>query len=91
MARKEKRPKKVGSAGRYGPRYGEKIRKRVRAIEDEQKGYHPCPQCGAKRVRRVSSGIWKCERCGAKFAGGAYAPKGLELEIPTKEPVGEET
>ncbi|KXB03748.1 hypothetical protein AKJ45_00660 [candidate division MSBL1 archaeon SCGC-AAA261F19] len=83
--KKEKRSRKVGSAGRFGPRYGERIRKRVKAIEEEEKGNHFCPQCGAKSVHRVSAGVWKCERCEVKFTGGAYTPKGHKIKIPSRE------
>ncbi len=30
--------------------------------------------CGRKAVRRISTGIWQCQKCGATFAGGAYLP-----------------
>jgi len=65
--------KKVKSTGRFGARYGIKLRKRVREIEQKQKGKHKCPYClkiGA--VRRLSFGIWVCDRCGNKFTGKAY-------------------
>ena len=68
------RTKKVGIAGRFGPRYGLKIRNLVKKIEEEQKKKHRCPKCGSKRVKRVSTGIWKCTKCGATFTGGAYIP-----------------
>ncbi len=35
---------------------------------------HVCPVCGRKAVRRISTGIWQCQKCGATFAGGAYLP-----------------
>ncbi len=66
------RTKKVGSAGRFGPRYGVKIRRTVAKIEKEQKKRHVCPRCGHRAVVRVASGIWRCKKCGAVFAGGAY-------------------
>jgi len=66
--------KKVGSAGRFGPRYGKRIRNLIAEIEKTQKGRHTCPKCGMRYVRRVSAGIWKCRKCGAKFAGRAYKP-----------------
>ena len=72
--RKMGHTKKIGSAGRFGPRYGTKIRKGVMEIERKQKQKHRCPSCSGMKVRRVSTAIWQCARCGAKFAGAAYTP-----------------
>ena len=74
MARKTK---KVGIAGKYGPRYGVKVRNRLRDAEAKAAAYHLCPQCDIKKVRRVSTGIFKCRHCGYKFASGAYAPQSV--------------
>lgn len=68
------RTKKVGSSGRYGPRYGKTLKKLVSDIESQQKARHLCPKCKMSHVRRVSAGIWKCKKCGTKFAGAAYLP-----------------
>ncbi len=68
------RTKKVGAAGKYGPRYGLKDRRLAGEIEAEKAGKHPCPSCGSKRLKRVSTGIWECFKCGGKFAGPAYHP-----------------
>ena len=69
-----KRTVKVGSSGRFGARYGDVVRNRVKNIEKVQKMRHECPVCYHVSVRRDSSGIWSCSRCGAKFASGAYSP-----------------
>ena len=66
--------KKVGSSGRFGPRYGGVMRKQVATIEKVQKAAHPCNQCGAMAVYRDGTAIWACVKCGYTFAGGAYAP-----------------
>jgi len=66
---------KVGPAGRFGPRYGRTIRATVSKIEIEEKKRHICPKCNMPYVKRVSSGIWRCKKCGTKFAGLAYYPK----------------
>jgi len=63
------------SVGRFGSRYGRKIRKRVSAVEKRMKQDHPCPTCGRKSVRRTNTSVWECRKCGAKFAGGAYVPQ----------------
>jgi large subunit ribosomal protein L37Ae len=68
------RRKKVGIAGKFGPRYGVKIRKQVSKIESSKRKKHQCPTCMKKSVKRISSGIWKCNSCGTTFAGGAYTP-----------------
>ncbi|GAB4310300.1 MAG: 50S ribosomal protein L37Ae [Promethearchaeota archaeon] len=66
------RTKKVGTTGRFGARYGSRIRKRVREIEEVSKRPQKCPKCETRSVRRVSVGIWECRRCGAKMTGGAW-------------------
>ncbi len=69
-----KRTKRIGSAGRYGVRFGQKIRKMVSDIEAVQKLDHACPACTKNAVEREASGIWKCRICKCVFAGGAYNP-----------------
>ncbi|AXV36914.1 MAG: 50S ribosomal protein L37Ae [Methanobacteriaceae archaeon] len=68
------RTKKVGVTGRFGARYGRKAKRTVKKIEENMKKKHLCPQCDRVAVKRVSSGIWKCRKCGAVFTGGAYVP-----------------
>ena len=67
--------KKVGSSGRFGPRYGGVMRKAVATIEKVQKAAHVCNKCGANAVYRTQTAIWECQKCGDLFAGGAYTPK----------------
>jgi len=67
--------KKVGSTGRFGARYGRKIRTRVLKIEKLQNAKHSCPKCNKPGVKRLATGIWFCKKCGAKFAGKAYVPE----------------
>jgi large subunit ribosomal protein L37Ae len=69
-----KRTKKVGSTGRFQARYGVKSRTRIRNVEKQQLLKHKCPSCGQKKVKRISTSIWQCKKCGIKFAGGAYIP-----------------
>jgi len=71
--------KKVGAAGRFGPRYGVKSRMQVAAMERKQHELHECPRCGQLRVRRISTGVWQCTRCEVIFAGGAYLPKAAKV------------
>ena len=63
------------SVGRFGSRYGRKIRKRVSSVETRMRQNHPCPACGRKTVKRSGTSIWECRKCGTKFAGGAYVPQ----------------
>ncbi len=71
-----RRTRIVGPVGRYGPRYGVSVRKRVRDILVRKQGPHVCPFCGAEgTVKRVAVGIWKCRKCGSVWAGAAYTPR----------------
>ncbi len=64
--------KKVGVTGKYGSRGGVGIRKKyLLAIDDKSK--RVCPTCGTKdKIKRVSSGVYQCRKCGTKISGGAY-------------------
>ena len=86
-----RRTKKVKRTGRFGARYGVKIRHRVRGLEEKQKKWQVCPKCGRTRVKRESTGIWVCKKCNTKFAGGAYLPittAGGEVEKTIKGILG---
>jgi large subunit ribosomal protein L37Ae len=68
------RTKKVGTTGRFGTRYGATLRKMILRIEKMSKEPHQCPSCEDRKIKRVSVGVWRCQFCGFKFAGGAYIP-----------------
>lgn len=66
--------KRVGSSGKFGTRYGMRVRKKWLEVDKKQRIAHECPSCKRMAVKRVSTGVWECRKCGTKFAGGAYAP-----------------
>ena len=68
----ERRTAKVGITGKYGTRYGAKLRKQVKAFEILQRTKYVCPFCGKTSVRRHSVGIWTCTACRRSVAGGAW-------------------
>ena len=69
------RTKKVGSTGRFGPRYGAKLRRRVLDIEKRRNEPHRCPSCATKgSLKREAAGLWRCKKCDLLFAGGAFVP-----------------
>ncbi|MEM1532890.1 MAG: 50S ribosomal protein L37ae [Desulfurococcaceae archaeon] len=70
------RTKVVKIAGRYGARYGSTLRKKVRDILMKRYSAHNCPFCASRgTVYRISTGLWKCGKCGNTWAGGAYTPR----------------
>lgn len=64
--------RRVGSTGRFGARYGLKIRKKVLEIEKKQRQKQICPRCKRKTIKRLSTGIFKCKKCNYHFTGKAY-------------------
>ena len=74
--------KKVGISGSFQARYGSTLRKRWKLIVEKMKGDIKCPKCETRgSIHRVSTGIWHCKKCNAKFTGGAYyteTPRGAE-------------
>ena len=74
----------MGIAGKFGARYGSTLRKRYREVMEKRYAPHQCPFCGFKgKVKRISTGLWTCKKCGAVWAGGAYVPRtGLSKNFP---------
>ena len=67
--------KNQGTAGRFGVKHGNTLRKKVSDIEKSSRGKHKCPFCGKEsKVRRQAYGIWKCGSCEKVFVGKAYKP-----------------
>ena len=66
---------KLGSAKRFGARYGTKPKYIFAKIEKEQRRLHKCPYCLAVKVKRAAVGIWQCRKCNIKFTGKAYSIK----------------
>jgi len=64
--------KKVKSSGRFGARYGKKVRANVVKVESKQRIKQKCPFCSKLGVKRLSKGIWKCSKCDKKFASDTY-------------------
>jgi large subunit ribosomal protein L37Ae len=62
---------KVGSAGRFGARYGRVARRRVSEIEADMNN----AEVDGDSVTRVGTGIWKNDETGEVFTGGAYRPE----------------
>ena len=63
--------KKVKAAGRFGVRYGRRVRTKIAEIENVQRKKQDCIFCNGK-AKRLSKGIWECSKCGKKFAGHTY-------------------
>ncbi len=74
--------KKVGISGKFGARYGSKVRKAWNVVAEKQKGIVKCPRCESRlRNMREYTGLWHCRRCGATWTGGAWesaTPRGKE-------------
>lgn len=66
--------KSLGTAKRFGPRYGKTVKEKFAKIEKEVRKKHKCPYCNNISVRRISAGIWNCSKCSKKFTGKAYSP-----------------
>lgn len=66
--------KKTKSAGRFGARYGKKIKAKLVKVEEKQRKKQKCPFCGKLGVKKLSKGIWQCTRkkCNKKFASNTY-------------------
>ena len=75
-----RRKGKVGSAGRFGARYGRVARRRVSEIEDDMRN----STVDGDEVTRIGTGIWRNDETGELFTGGAYRPRTPAGETVTR-------
>jgi len=64
--------KKVKASGRFGPRYGTRVRSKITIIEEKQRKRQVCPFCKKQKAKRLAKGIWLCAGCRKKFASSAF-------------------
>lgn len=64
--------KKTKSSGRFGARYGKKVKDNLVKVESKQRTKQKCPFCEKLGVKRLAKGIWKCPKCDKKFASNTY-------------------
>ena len=64
--------KKTKSSGRFGARYGKRVRDNLVKVEIKQRVKQKCPFCEKLGVKRLSKGIWSCSKCDKKFASNTY-------------------
>jgi len=85
-----KKVEKLKSAKRFGARYGPRNKIKFDKIEKVQRSYQKCPYCNYMKVKRLSTGIWKCRKCNAKFTGKAYIVK-ERMQVAEEESEEEKT
>lgn len=64
--------KKTKASGRFGSRYGKKVRTKLVKVEDKQRVKQKCPFCEKIGAKRSSKGIWECPKCKKRFASDTY-------------------
>jgi large subunit ribosomal protein L37Ae len=82
--------KGLGSVKRFGTRYGRTVKFKLAAIESVQKKPQKCPYCLKLSARRLSTGVFECEKCASKFTSKAFAVEEIKFEEPVVEEVVEE-
>jgi len=68
----ESKKSKVGISGKYGTRYGSKLRKQVQTYEILKRMKYTSPFSGKNSIRRKAAGIWYDKSTGRTIAGGAW-------------------
>jgi large subunit ribosomal protein L37Ae len=81
MAKKNK----LGSAKRFGPRYGRTVKHNLAKVEAAQRASTKCPFCLYDKVKRLAMGIYACGKCSAKFTGKAYTVAQIKPLIQEKQ------
>jgi large subunit ribosomal protein L37Ae len=65
------RTKKLKSSGRFGARYGRSVKLKITEVESRQKNKTTMYLCNGV-AKRLSKGIWQCNKAGKTFAEHTY-------------------
>lgn len=65
--------KKIKAFGKFRTSAGTSVRNNYNLVEATQRKAQKSPFHPKGRAKRIAAGIWKCQRTGKIFAGGAYA------------------
>ncbi len=52
--------------------YGKKLRVKMAEVQRKAKKKYRCPSCSRVAIKRAANGVWKCGKCGTKYASGAF-------------------
>ena len=70
-----KRRKGTTALKGLGVKFGATVRKRYGKVYRTLKQKRRCPSCTSLKFRRIAIGIWKCNKCEYKVAGGSVRYK----------------
>lgn len=65
----------LGSAKRFGTRYGKSVKEKVAKAEKSSRNLKSPITNKEDGAKRLASGIYVCKKTGIKFAGKAYTTK----------------
>ena len=80
-----KKKQSLGSAKRFGTRYGKTVKQRLANVEKQSKATYKCPHCSYKKANQVSVGIWHCDKCDKTFTSKAYSVRKQKRQIVKEE------
>lgn len=66
------RTRKIKIAGKFGVRYGSKVKERYTSVVSRQAKKQQCPYCKKYGAKRLAKGLWTCKACDKKFTSHAY-------------------
>lgn len=76
----------LGSARRFGARYGRTVKHKFAAVEKLSRAYWKCPYCHKVAAKKKAMGIWQCQKCNAKFTSRAFTiTKEVAPLVPIKK------
>ncbi|MFC1801651.1 50S ribosomal protein L37ae [Nanoarchaeota archaeon] len=79
-----KKSEKLGTARRFGARYGPRSKHKLAQIEKLRGKGQVCIFCKKPKVKRLSLGIWHCQKCDKKFTSRAYSVKERSFKAEVK-------
>ena len=77
--------KGLGPVKRFGTRYGRTVKYKMAQIEAVQKKPQKCPYCLKLSAKRLSTGLFVCKKCSAKFTSKAFAVEEIKIVSEKKK------